>query len=129
MFPPAVRNSAIVRPSQPEHLARDLRFDTVRGILLVVMAINHVGSDLSVALYQPLGFVSAAEGFVFLSGILTGRLDHPFGNDFDALASRAWRRARRAYLWHVVGIILVWLWVRAWLSVGQPTPWALPPLF
>ncbi len=117
------------QPAPPDSLARDLRFDTIRGALLLIMAINHVGSDLSTALYQPLGFVSAAEGFVFLSGILTGRIDHPAGNDFSEMACRATRRARRAYLWHAFGLVLVWLWVRAWLAFGQPTPFALPPLF
>ena len=115
--------------SAPPFAGRDLRFDTIRGALLLVMAINHVGSDLSVALNQPLGFVSAAEGFVFLSGIQTGRIDHPAGDNFDVLASRARRRAARAYLWHVFGLVAVWVWVRAWLAFEQPTPWSLPFLF
>ncbi len=106
--------------------ARDLRFDTIRGALLLIMAINHVGSDLSVVLDQPLGFVSAAEGFVFLSGILTGRLDQPVSARADELARRARRRSTRAYLWHVVGLVAVWGWVRVWLTLGQARPWALP---
>lgn len=93
------------------------------------MALNHIDSDFRVLLDQPLGFVSSAEGFVFLSGVLTGRLDQSVGNDFDELARRARRRAWRAYLWHAVALLGVWLWVQGWLAAGQPTPWRLPFLF
>lgn len=92
------------------------------------MAVNHVGSDLSRVLDQPLGFVSAAEGFVFLSGILTGRIDHT-EHDYKKLSGRALRRSGRAYVWHAVGLLTVWLWVRGWLWAGMPRPWALPYLF
>lgn len=120
---------AALPPSASSLPARDLRFDTVRGVLLLVMAINHVGSDLSRVLDQPFGFVSAAEGFVFLAGILAGRTDHGLGGDFPTLARRARRRAWRAYLWHAVALVVVWLWVRLWLAGGEERPWALPYLF
>ena len=40
--------------------------DVLRGALLVVMAINHVPSDLHAITDHFFGYVSAAEGFVFL---------------------------------------------------------------
>lgn len=92
------------------------------------MAINHIGSDLSIVLDQPLGFVSAAEGFVFLSGLVTGRIDRRI-EDPEAGLQRARRRALRAYLWHVVGLVAVWLWVQGWLAAGEGIPYALPRLF
>ena len=107
---------------------RDLRFDTVRGALLLIMAINHVGSDLSRVLDQPLGFVSAAEGFVFLSGVLSGRLDHVVA-DPGELRRRAGRRSVRAYACHAVCLLGVWLWVRGWMAMDLGRPWALPYLF
>lgn len=107
---------------------RDLRFDTIRGALLLIMAINHVGSDLSKILDQPVGFVSAAEGFVFLSGVLSGRLDH-LVMDEGTWKRRAWRRSVRAYACHAVCLLGVWLWVRGWLAMGLERPWALPHLF
>lgn len=107
---------------------RDLRFDTVRGGLLVVMALNHIDSDFRVLLDQPLGFVTSAEGFVFLSGVVAGRIDHAC-SDAGELIERARKRAWRAYLWHAVALLGAWLWVQGWLACEQPTPWRLPFLF
>ncbi len=118
--------AAPVPPAMPA--PRDLRFDTVRGALLLIMAINHVGSDLSRVLDQPLGFVSAAEGFVFLSGVLSGRLDHVVA-DPGELRRRAGRRSVRAYACHAVCLLGVWLWVRGWMAMDLGRPWALPYLF
>ncbi len=53
-------------------MTRIAAFDSLRGALLLVMALNHVPSDLRVLTDQPLGFFSAAEGFVFVSGLLAG---------------------------------------------------------
>ena len=44
--------------------------DAVRGFMLVMMAITHVPTRFSGMLGQPFGFVSAAEGFVFLSAFM-----------------------------------------------------------
>jgi hypothetical protein len=90
---------------------------------------SDIDSDLRPVLDQPFGFVSAAEGFVFLSGILTGRIDSPQAHNSRELDLRARRRAWRAYGWHAVGLIGVWLWVQGWLLAGQGTPWSLPYLF
>src|SRR4051812_24501978 len=46
--------------------------DTLRGVLLVLMAINHIPSDLRAVTDHPLGFMSAAEGFVFMAGLMAG---------------------------------------------------------
>jgi len=54
------------------HTGRDLRFDSLRGLMLVVMTINHLPSLLSRFTDEPFGVFSAAEGFVFLSGLLAG---------------------------------------------------------
>ncbi len=52
--------------------SRDLRLDFLRGLCLLKMVFSH---GLPTALHQPLsriGFVSAAEGFFFLSGTVLG---------------------------------------------------------
>lgn len=54
---------------------RDLRLDAIRGIAVLVMLINHLGGDES-WLYALTGndnfFISAAEPFVFISGMVMG---------------------------------------------------------
>jgi hypothetical protein len=47
-------------------MRRDHRLDTIRGILLIMMTINHLGGSASKLTFEPFGFVSAAAGFVLL---------------------------------------------------------------
>jgi hypothetical protein len=57
---------------------RDLRFDLLRGFAVFAMVVDHVGGDSS-PLYVITGgnrfFASAAEAFVFLSGLLMGMIN------------------------------------------------------
>ena len=46
--------------------------DALRGLMLTVMAVNHVPSELHTVTDHPFGYMSAAEGFVFLSGLMAG---------------------------------------------------------
>ena len=43
---------------------RDLRFDTLRGLFLVCMTINHLPTEMRSFTDQSLGIFSAAEGFI-----------------------------------------------------------------
>ncbi len=114
---------------RPAPKVRDLRFDTVRGALLLIMALSHVDSDLRIFIDQPFGFVSTAEGFIFLSGILTGRIDRKRADQPAELWSRARKRAWRIYVWHALALTGVWLLTQAWVHFDGSTPWELPFLF
>jgi hypothetical protein len=46
--------------------------DALRGLMLVLMTITHQPTRFADPLGQPFGFVSAAEGFVMLSGFMAG---------------------------------------------------------
>ncbi|OUD14143.1 OpgC domain-containing protein [Thioflexithrix psekupsensis] len=100
-------------------LVRDPRLDTLRGLMLVMITINHLGSPLSLYTYQPFGFYSAAEGFVFLSGLVAGLVYSYYaqlGRGF--LWSKAFIRARDIYLVHIllVALLLVCvLLIQDWL--------------
>jgi len=52
-------------------MGRDRRIDTLRGMLLIIMTVDHLGGWLTVITGQSLGYVSAAEGFIFLSGFVS----------------------------------------------------------
>ena len=61
-------------------------------------------SDL---LNQPFGFVSSAEGFVFLSALLTARLYIcKAAEDEEALRVKLWKRALRIYGYHVILLVI-----------------------
>jgi hypothetical protein len=84
---------------------RDPRIDTLRGLFLVLMMVDHLPHHpLLRFTVQSFGFVSAAEGFVFVSGFVCawvyGRILVKDGE--AALRRRAWHRARDIYLTHLV---------------------------
>jgi hypothetical protein len=110
---------------------RDLRFDSLRGLMIVTMTVNHLPSSLRAFTDETLGIFSSAEGFVFLSGILIGlvytrrlRRDGP-----AALHQAVVQRATRIYAWHVTAFLTALLAVQfcSWLSGF--CSWASPPLF
>ena len=109
-------------------MTRDLRLDTLRGLLLVLMAVNHFswllpdgwwGSHLT---WQPLGYVSAAEGFVFLSGFTFALASARYGGNLGLLWQKAYPRALQIYFYHLITI----LGVAAvfWLVPPYRTVWA-----
>ena len=82
---------------------RHAELDTLRGLLLVLMTVTHLPTRYSVYSSQLFGFASAAEGFVFLSGLVAGlvywRLRREQGE--AVLTQRLRRRAWQLYLAHL----------------------------
>jgi len=82
---------------------RDLRFDTLRGLFLVCMTINHLPTEIRAWTDQSLGPFSAAEGFVFLSGLLAGWVytrKYRAGG-YGSLWTASANRAKTIYYWHL----------------------------
>ncbi len=82
---------------------RDVRLDAMRGLMLILMAIAHIPNPLRQFTYQSIGFVSEAEGFVFLSGYVAGIIYRRLA--LKAGQTALWRsgavRAGRIYLYHL----------------------------
>src|SRR5277367_5072949 len=55
-------------------LPRMPELDALRGLFLVWMTLTHLPTHFSDLVNQPFGFISSAEGFVFLSALLVARL-------------------------------------------------------
>jgi len=51
-------------------MSRRIEIDALRGLMLVTMTLTHLPTRLRLYSDQPFGFVSAAEGFVFLSAFV-----------------------------------------------------------
>src|SRR5690348_8107463 len=81
-------------------MKRRPEFDSLRGVLLVLMTLTHLPTRLSVLGNQPFGFVSAAEGFVFLSAFLVGVV-HAKKAGTAAMFKSLWSRALKVYGYHV----------------------------
>lgn len=103
---------------------RDLRIDLLRGFCVFVMIVDHVGGESS-WLYVFTGgnrfFVSAAEGFVLLSGLSMGMV-HANVIRRDGVRAMLEKVAGRARFLYVLTVALTIAF--AGVSVALGTPWA-----
>lgn len=88
-------------------LQRRPELDALRGIFLVWMTLTHLPTHLSDLVNQPFGYISSAEGFVFLSALLVARLYiHQAAEEGTVLRTKLWRRALRIYGYHLILLTL-----------------------
>jgi hypothetical protein len=92
-------------------MQRRLELDAARGFMLVWMTLTHLPTIVSTVANQPFGFFSAAEGFIFLSALFTGRIYWRLLNREGAAAMRGrlWMRTFRLYLYHISLLSLAFL--------------------
>jgi len=78
--------------------------DALRGLMLVIMTVDHLDMFGPVyrLTYETTGFVSAAEGFVLLSGIVAGLVYASLGGQPDLLRRRAWTRVLTIWQVHLI---------------------------
>ena len=88
-------------------LERRPELDALRGLFLVWMTLTHLPTRFADFVNQPLGFVSSAEGFVFVSALLVGRLyirdlvENPAN-----VRTRLWKRSFKIYGYHLLMLAL-----------------------
>jgi hypothetical protein len=104
-------------------MERRLEIDALRGLMLVWMTLVHVPTMLTPWVNQPFGFLSASEGFIFLSALFTGRIyfrllhrDGPW-----AMQRKLMQRTARLYGFHV-GLLLLLFVVAARIASGGHAP-------
>ena len=125
-LPPGGRDRPVCGLSFPEYVAqqgRDMRLDLLRGYFVVAMIVDHVRGPSPIYLLTGGNrfYTSAAEGFILISGLVTG-LVYPrliardgLGNSLLKLLSRAW-----ALYLLTVGVTLLFLPISEILYL----PWA-----
>ncbi|MGH8218689.1 MAG: OpgC family protein [Steroidobacteraceae bacterium] len=101
-----------ISPASPASRRRD-ELDVLRGLLLVMMAVTHLPTRLNFYTNQPFGFVSNAEGFVFLSAFLIGSIytRQLIERGFGYVRARLWKRAGRLYLMHLGLLVFLFTFV------------------
>src|SRR6201987_6071688 len=84
-------------------MKRFIEFDVLRGVLLLMMSVDHSPSSLRRFTDQPLGFFTTAECFVFVSAFLAGMLFRKRAEKlgFAAARSSSIHRAGRIYRAHL----------------------------
>src|SRR2546423_7044987 len=92
-------------------MGRRLALDAVRGLMLVWMALTHLPTFLPAYTNQPFGFVSASEGFIFLSALFTGRIYFRLAvhDGYPAMRRKLWMRTLRLYGYHVLLLAFAFL--------------------
>jgi hypothetical protein len=92
-------------------MGRRLELDAVRGLMLVWMALTHLPTVLPTYTNQPFGFVSASEGFIFLSALFTGRIYFHLAqrDGYSAMRRKLLWRTLRLYLYHALLLAFTFL--------------------
>jgi hypothetical protein len=83
----------------------------MRGLMLVWIALTHLPTAASSWVNQPFGFVGAAEGFIFLSALFTGRIYFRMAehDGYPAMTLKLWGRTLRLYGYHVLLLAFAFL--------------------
>jgi hypothetical protein len=90
------------------HLERRPELDALRGLFLVWMTLTHLPTRFSDFTNQPIGFVSAAEGFVFISALLVGRIYmRDTIDDHAGVRTKLWKRSLEIYAYHLVMLVFL----------------------
>jgi len=88
-------------------LERRPELDALRGLFLVWMTLTHLPTRFSDFVNQPIGFVTSAEGFVFISALLLGRLySRELAQDPRTVRAKLWKRSLKIYQYHLVMLAL-----------------------
>jgi hypothetical protein len=92
-------------------MGRRLELDAIRGLMLVWITLTHLPTTASTYVNQPFGFVSAAEGFIFLSALFTGRIYFRMAehDGYHAMTRKLWTRTLRLYGYHALLLAFMFL--------------------
>jgi hypothetical protein len=81
---------------------RLIELDILRGFLLLWMTLTHLPTKASVIANQTFGFVSGAEGFIFLAAFMVGQIEHRVEQRRGELGTLLdiSKRTTRIYVYH-----------------------------
>jgi hypothetical protein len=92
-------------------MRREIEIDAARGLMLVWMTLTHLPTALTPWVNQPLGYISASEGFIFLSALFTGRIYYRLltREGLGKMNAKLLLRALRLYGCHVMLLFCAFL--------------------
>lgn len=100
-----------------------VELDILRGFLLLWMTLTHLPTRANLISNQTFGFVSGAEGFIFLAGFMVGQLQYrreQKGGEIATLRDLA-KRTRRIYAYHA-GLLVLTFTLFAWIATAFQRP-------
>src|ERR1700728_588125 len=106
----AVRNSTpgSAVPPNGQRRGRLIELDILRGFLLLWMTLTHLPTKANLISNQTFGFVSGAEGFIFLAAFMVGQLEYRIEKKSGPAATvrDLSRRTLRIYLYHCALLVV-----------------------
>ncbi|MFZ0663658.1 MAG: OpgC domain-containing protein [Acidobacteriaceae bacterium] len=88
-------------------LERRPELDALRGLFLVWMTFAHLPTRFSDFVNQPIGYISSAEGFVFMSALLVGRIYiREMLQDKAKTHLKLFKRSLKIYGYHILLLVL-----------------------
>jgi len=101
---PALRTTAGEKATVPDGKRRGrlVELDILRGFLLLWMTLTHLPTKANLISNQTFGFVSGAEGFIFLAAFMVGQLEYRIEQKSgpSATVRDLSKRTVRIYLYH-----------------------------
>lgn len=97
---------------------RFLQLDALRGLFLVIMTLDHFDSPFKKILYEKIGYFTAAEGFILLSGIVAGIVYGKIQGS-KLLLEKSLMRAIKIYRYHIITMVLLFIVVNVIKSYGD----------
>ena len=90
-------------------MTRRLDIDALRGLMLVLMTFTHLPTRFASPFGQPLGFVSSAEGFVFLSAFMCGWIysERAKRDGLSSMRRALWKRAAALYTCQIALLVFL----------------------
>jgi Uncharacterized protein conserved in bacteria len=89
--------------------SRDYTIDTLRGLMLVLMTLDHSMIRIVQYTYQPLGAFSAAEGFFYLSGFMFGLIYSKYTDCSAELWKKTFKRILIMLKFHILFFAIMYL--------------------
>ncbi|MCF6202470.1 MAG: OpgC domain-containing protein [Methylococcaceae bacterium] len=107
---------------------RDLRLDFLRGLIMLVVIVVHMEyySFFSMFVWERIGLISSAEGFVGLSGIVLGIVykNRLLRDGFKSSAIKLWKRSFQLYRINVFIVLsIALLGLLPFINVFEVTHW------
>lgn len=88
-----------------EQSSRLYLLDALKGIMLFIITLNHIkGNPIRWITYEPFGFFGAAEGYVFISGLLVGYI---YGRESLGKSQLANKIGDRVFLIGVSWLVII----------------------
>ena len=87
---------------------REVEIDAARGLMLAWMTLTHLPTALTPWVNQPFGYISASEGFIFLSALFTGRIYYRVlaRDGMNKMSAKLFLRTLRLYGYHVLLLLI-----------------------